>query len=79
MVNTVALLAPFGRVGSAALKYLLPAQSAGKVKLVLLIRPGSKGRLADVGDAKVVEVDFEGELDEIVKAIQGVQVIMYVE
>ena len=76
MSPTVALLAPTGAVGSATLKYLLPLHTAGKINLVLLVRPGSAARLTDIGTARIVEVDLEGEQEALEKAVAGVQILM---
>ncbi|CAH0044387.1 unnamed protein product [Clonostachys solani] len=73
MVHTVALLAPNGNVGSAALRHLLPAHKAGKLSLVILHRPGSPPKDLDLGSGvEVREIDLEGPTEKVQEAVRGV-------
>uniref|UniRef100_A0A8H7KBI3 NmrA-like domain-containing protein n=1 Tax=Bionectria ochroleuca TaxID=29856 RepID=A0A8H7KBI3_BIOOC len=73
MVHTVALLAPNGNVGSAALRHLLPTHKAAKLNLVVLHRPGSPPKDLDLGlGVEVREIDLEGPIENIQEAVRGV-------
>jgi hypothetical protein len=77
MVHTAALIAPNGNVGSATLHHLLAAHKAGKLKLIVLHRPGgpAKGLHSDSG-VEVREIDLEGSLEKLQEAVYGVNVAM---
>jgi hypothetical protein len=77
MVHTVALLAPNGNVGSAALRHLLPTHKAAKLNLVVLHRPGSPPKDLDLGlGVEVREIDLEGPIENIQEAVRGVNAAM---
>lgn len=79
MANTVAILGSNGNAGSRILFHLLTAHKAGKVKLVVLHRPGSPPRNVPEGaGVEVREIDLAGGVDIIRPVVQGINALVYV-
>ena len=74
--HTVALQGHNGRTGSAALKALSAAHGAGKIKLVVVHRPGSDVSTIPPGvEARQVDLG-QPNAEEIKRAIEGVNVYL---
>ena len=75
-LHTVGLLGPNGRVGSAVLNALLPTVEQGKVKLVVLHRPGSPPKVKLPAVVEVREIDLEGDAAKTAQAVKGINVMV---
>ena len=74
--HIVGLLGPNGRVGSAILNALVPSVEQGKIKLVVLHRPGSPPKVELSATVEVREIDLEGDAAKIEQAVKGINVMV---
>lgn len=70
-MHTVAQLAPNGGVGSAVLPHLVRAHQDGKIKLVLLHRPGRPPKdVPDGIELRELDISDYSKLDDAVKGVE---------
>ncbi|KAL9107808.1 MAG: hypothetical protein Q9227_007323 [Pyrenula ochraceoflavens] len=77
MVHTVGIIGANGRVGASAAKGLAEAVKEGKIKLVILHRPGNAPKGFDtLHNVELRVLDLESPASEIEKSVLGIQVFI---